>query len=56
MEAKREITYDLMKGLAIFAMLCGHCIIPNVLHCFIYIWHMPLFFVVSGYFYYSKFT
>lgn len=54
MEAKRDITYDLMKGLAIFAMLCGHCIIPNVLHCFIYIWHMPLFFVVSGYFYYPK--
>ena len=54
MVAKRDITYDLMKGLAILAMLCGHCIIPNVLHSFIYIWHMPLFFVVSGYFYHQK--
>lgn len=43
MVAKRDITYDLMKGLAILAMLCGHCIIPNVLHSFIYIWHMLLF-------------
>lgn len=54
MEAKRDITFDLMKGIAILAMLCGHCIIPNVLHSFIYIWHMPLFFIVSGYFYHPK--
>lgn len=54
MGAKRDITFDLMKGIAILAMLCGHCIIPNVMHSFIYIWHMPLFFVVSGYFYHPK--
>ena len=29
MEAKRDITFDLMKGIAILAMLCGHCVIPN---------------------------
>ena len=43
-----------MKGVAIIAMLCGHCIIPQTLHHFIYMWHMPLFFIVSGYFYRTK--
>ena len=50
----RDITFDLMKGVAIIAMLCGHCIIPQTLHHFIYMWHMPLFFIVSGYFYRTK--
>lgn len=43
-----------MKGLAIIAMLCGHCVIPDAIHHFIYMWHMPLFFMVSGYFYRIK--
>lgn len=54
MGAKRDITFDLMKGIAILAMLCGHCVIPEVLHRFIYMWHMPLFFMVSGYFFHIK--
>lgn len=54
MEAKRDITFDLMKGIAILAMLCGHCVIPNFLHHFIYMWHMPLFFMVSGFFFHPK--
>lgn len=54
MGAKRDITFDLMKGIAILAMLCGHCVIPEFLHHFIYMWHMPLFFMVSGYFFYVK--
>ncbi len=44
----------MMKGIAILAMLCGHCVIPSAMHKFIYIWHMPLFFLVSGYFYHTK--
>ena len=51
---ERDVTFDMMKGIAILAMLCGHCVIPDVLHHFIYIWHMPLFFIVSGYFYHTK--
>lgn len=54
MEAKRDITFDLMKGVAILAMLCGHCVIPEFLHHFIYMWHMPLFFMVSGFFFHGK--
>lgn len=51
MKKKRDITFDIMKGVAILAMIAGHCFIPLKLHHFIYIWHMPLFFMVSGYFF-----
>lgn len=45
MGAKRDITFDLMKGIAILAMLCGHCVIPEVLHHFyIYVAHAALFY------------
>ena len=54
MESKRDITFDIMKGVAILAMIAGHCFIPLKLHHFIYIWHMPLFFMVSGYFFHDK--
>jgi len=48
---QRDETFDLMKGTAIIAMILGHCFIPKAVHHFIYIWHMPLFFIVSGYFF-----
>lgn len=54
MENKRDITFDMMKGIAILAMIAAHCFIPLKLHHFIYIWHMPLFFIVSGYFFRDK--
>lgn len=54
MESKRDVTFDIMKGVAILAMIAGHCFIPLKLHHFIYIWHMPLFFMVSGYFFHDK--
>lgn len=50
----RDQTIDIMKGIAILAMIAGHCFIPFALHEFIYLWHMPLFFVVSGFFYRMK--
>ena len=54
MEKQRDITFDVMKGVAILAMVAGHCFVPLKLHHFIYIWHMPLFFFVSGYFFKDK--
>lgn len=54
MEKQRDITFDVMKGIAILAMVAGHCVIPEIMLRFIYMWHMPLFFIVSGYFYRSK--
>ena len=43
-----------MKGIAIIAMIVGHCPIPHKIWLFIYAWHMPLFFIVSGYFFKKK--
>lgn len=50
----RNATFDIMKGIGILAVIAGHCIIPDMLHRFIYMWHIPLFFFVSGYFYRPK--
>lgn len=43
--------FDMMKGIAILFMIIGHCQIPDSLHRIIYLFHLPLFFIVSGYFY-----
>lgn len=51
---QRDATFDVMKGIAILAMVVGHCPIPKLLEQFIFVWHMPLFFLVSGYFYKQK--
>lgn len=32
-------------------MILGHTIIPELVSDFIFVWHMPLFFIISGYFY-----
>ena len=49
---KRDITIDLIKGLGIFLMVAGHAEIG----CkgFIYLFHMAIFFIASGYLYNSE--
>ena len=47
----RDQTFDYMKGIGIIAMIIGHSIIPLCVGRFIFAWHMPLFFIISGYFY-----
>lgn len=44
-------TISVMKALAIIAMVAGHAELPGLLSNFIYIWHMPLFFMAAGYFF-----
>ena len=47
----RSITVDIAKGLGIFLVVWGHCLHNNnVLHDVIYLFHMPLFFFLSGFF------
>lgn len=47
----RDITFDMMKGLGIVFVLLGHVWPPiPYLHHFIFSFHMPLFFIVAGYF------
>lgn len=43
-------TADRLKGLCIVLMIVGHCAISSSLHDAIYLFHIPLFFFVSGYF------
>lgn len=48
---KRDVTFDLMKGLGILLMMVCHMPdIPKGVHQFVYSFHMPLFFIISGYF------
>lgn len=51
---ERNPVFDMMKGLAIFLMVLGHCQIHEVLFHIIYLFHIPMFFIVSGYFYTPK--
>lgn len=47
----RNPIFDIMKGIAIVSMIVGHCFLPDILRKCIFIWHMPLFFFISGYFF-----
>lgn len=40
---------DVAKGMTIILMILGHCAIPNYLAKIIFIFHMPLFFIVCGF-------
>lgn len=49
---KRELCFDIAKGIGIILMIIGHCGIKNqYVRNFIYSFHMPLFFIISGYFF-----
>ncbi|MBR3289253.1 MAG: acyltransferase family protein [Clostridia bacterium] len=49
---QRNVTFDIVKALVIWLMVIGHLLdgSSNLLLYIIYSFHMPLFFVVSGYF------
>ena len=52
MTVQRDITFDMMKGIGILLVLVGHVwevLIPHT-HHIVYSFHMPLFFIVAGYF------
>ena len=46
---KRNDTIDILKGIGIILMVAGHCDAP--LKKFIYLFHMSIFFIASGYCY-----
>lgn len=51
MAVQRDLTFDVMKGLGILLVLLGHTWgIPEHLHQAIFSFHMPMFFIVAGYF------
>lgn len=65
MDKKESFYWDLVKGIAIFLMLWGHCIqycaldavefMEDIVFKTIYSFHMPLFMLVSGYLFFHSF-
>mgnify|MGYP003294216830 CR=1 FL=1 len=53
---KRNTAIDIAKAIGILLMILGHCaIIPYMPYRhFIFTFHMPLFFILSGYYFKSK--
>lgn len=45
---QKDSSIDIIKGIAIIAVIFGH--IASPISSFIYSWHMPLFFFISGFF------
>lgn len=51
----RNIAMDIAKGIGILLVVLGHLSIPPIVHKIIYLFHMPLFFFISGYFLMPKY-
>lgn len=49
MNSYRDYTWDVVRGIGILMVVLGHCA-PRPLVDFVYLFHMGLFFFVSGYF------
>ena len=47
----RESWLDVVKGIGILLMVIGHANAPGVIRHWIYGFHMPLFFIITGYLY-----
>ena len=56
-ERKKRIEWiDAVKGLGIILVILGHMTIPQMVRRFIFSFHMPLFFFVSGYLFKNNFS
>ena len=51
MPQQRNTIISIAKAIAIILMVIGHAESPDVLHRFLYEFHMPLFFAAAGYFF-----
>lgn len=52
---KDNTVISICKAIAIIGMVVGHADPPYKLLAFFYLWHMPLFFMTSGYFFKKKY-
>jgi polysaccharide biosynthesis protein PslL len=48
-QSDRLAFIDITKGLGIVSVVAGHIYPPGMLHSLIYLFHIPLFFFISGY-------
>ena len=53
-KANRIPWLDAVKGVGIICVILGHMTIPETLRQFVFSFHMPLFFFVSGYLYHGR--
>lgn len=53
---ERNRTFDIMKGIGILSVILGHMDVAPFWRTFIFSFHMPLFFILAGYFYRSHYT
>lgn len=51
----RNQVISICKGIAIILMVAGHAECPGALMNFIYLFHMPVFFIAAGYFFQRKY-
>ena len=51
----RNTNLSICKGIAIILMCAGHTECPGLIINFIYLFHMPLFFIAAGYFFSKKY-
>ena len=57
MANQRDIVFDIMKGIGILSVLVGHWPgINETVKTFVYSFHIPLFFLISGYFTQTAFS
>lgn len=52
---QRNPSVDIAKGIAITLMVLGHSGVPEMGRAFIYMFHMPLFFILSGWCFKEKY-
>lgn len=46
----RDNSFDMVKGICIVLMIAGHCFLPETPHKIIFSFHMPVFFIIAGFF------
>ena len=51
----RNLTISVCKGIGIILMVIGHSGCPRPIHDFIYLFHMPLFFIITGFLFKKKY-
>ena len=47
--------FSILKGIGIILMVVGHTHCPQIIHDFIYLFHMSLFYFASGFFFKEKY-
>lgn len=51
---KRDESLDMAKGIGLLAVIAAHVGVVRPLNIFFYIFHLPVFFIISGYFYHCE--